>query len=75
VEIFRSYLKDSRPIPCYKITDSADPHIKFIEVGFIQWYLSKRIQEWIAFRGERLDKTGLHNASRTGKRAFLREFY
>ncbi len=75
VEILNSYLKDSRPIPCYKRTDSADPHIKFIKVGFIQWYLSKRIQEWIAFGGERLHKTSLHNARRTGKRAFLRVFY
>ncbi len=74
-EYFRSYLKDSRPIPCYKRIDSADPHFEFIEVGFIQWYLNKRIQEWIAFGGERLHKTGLQNARRTGKRAFLREFY
>jgi len=72
---FRSYLRDSRPIPCYKRLDSADPNFEFIEVGFIQWYLSKRILEWIAFGGERLLKTGFHNARRTGNRAFLREFY
>ena len=36
---------------------------------------SKRILEWIAFGGERLHKTGFHNARRTGKRVFLREFY
>ncbi len=28
-ENFRSYLKDPRPIPCYKRTDNADPHIEF----------------------------------------------
>jgi hypothetical protein len=68
-------LKDSRPIPCYRRIDSSDPQIKFIEVGFILWYLSKRIQEWIAFGGERLHQTGLHNARRTGNRAFLRDFH
>jgi hypothetical protein len=67
--------EDSRPIPCYKRTDSSDPQIKFIEVGFIQWYLRERIQEWIAFGGEGFHKTGLHNARRTGNSAFLRDFY
>jgi hypothetical protein len=68
-------LKDSRPIPSYKRIDSADPHFEFNEVGFIQWYLSKRIQEWIAFGGERLHKIGINHARSTGKRAFLMEFY
>ncbi len=67
------YLKDSRPVPCYWTTDKTK--LEFIEVSIIQWYLSKRILEWIAFGGQNLHQIGISNTRRTRRRAFLRPFY
>lgn len=75
VENLNDYLKDSRPIPCYRRSDKTKFEFEFIEVPFIQWYLSKRISEWIAFGGQRLHQTGIHLTRTSGRRAFLRPFY
>ncbi len=75
VENLNDYLKDSRPIPCYRRPNKAQLKFEFIEVPFIQWYLSKRIAEWIAFGGQRLHQAGINNTRGTGRRAFLRPFY
>jgi hypothetical protein len=75
VDNLNDYIKDPRPIPCYRRADKSNFEFEFIEVPIIQWYLSKRISEWIAFGGHRLYQTGIHNTRSTGRRAFLRPFY
>jgi hypothetical protein len=75
VENLNDYLRDSRPIPCYRRADKTKFQFEIIEVPIIQWYLSKRISEWIAFGGERLHQIGISNTRSTGRRAFLRPFY
>ena len=75
VDILNDYIKDSRPIPCYRRADKTKLEFEFIEVPIIQCYLSKRISEWFAFGGIRLYQTGIYNTRSTGRRAFLRPFY
>ena len=75
VETLNDYIRDSRPIPCYRRADKTKLEFEFIEVPIIQWYLSKRISEWIAFGGLRLYQTGIYLTRSTGRRAFLRPFY
>jgi hypothetical protein len=47
VDNLNQYIGDSRPIPPYLGG-------KQIEEPFLEWYLAKRIEEWVAFGGERL---------------------
>jgi hypothetical protein len=61
-------ISDSRPIPWYK-------EGKPIELGFLEWYLSKRIQEWVAFGGEIAFDKGFLLALSYNKKAFHRAFY
>jgi hypothetical protein len=62
------YISDSRPIPWYK---GGKP----IELGFLEWYLSKRIQEWVAFGGEIAFDKGFLLALSYNKKAYHRAFH
>ncbi len=56
VEGLNQYIEDLRPIPTYKGENK-------IKIPVIQWYISRKIEEWVALGGERLNKN------------FKREFY
>ncbi len=61
-------IEDHRPIPTYKGGNK-------IQIPVIQWYLSKKIEEWVALGGERpLDK-GQNLADYYKNNNFKREFY
>jgi hypothetical protein len=68
VQGLNKHIPDSRPIPCYK---GGKP----IELGFLEWYLSKRIQEWVAFGGEIAFDKGYLLALSYNKKAFHRAFF
>jgi hypothetical protein len=61
-------LNDSRPLPNFKEGD-------IIPNGIFQWYLSKRIQEWIAFSGQIWHEKGETYARSFGNEAFKRDFH
>jgi hypothetical protein len=51
VEGLNQFIEEHRPIPTYKGGNK-------IKISVIQWYLSRKIEEWVAFGGERLQDKG-----------------
>ena len=68
VEGLNLTIEDHRPIPTYKGGNK-------IQIPVIQWYLSKKIEEWVALGGERLLDKGQNLADYSGNNKFKREFY
>ena len=68
VDNLNQYIADSRPIPPYLGG-------KQIEEPFLEWYLSKRIEEWVAFGGERLFEKGEYLVQSYKIKRFRRDFY
>jgi hypothetical protein len=75
VETLNQHLADFRPLACYRKVAKFKLQFEFIEEPIIQWYLSKRITEWIAFGGQRFYQIGIYNTRNYQKRALLRQFY
>jgi len=68
VEGLNKFIEDYRPIPTYKGGNK-------IKIPVIQWYLSRKIEEWVAFGGERLLDQGQYPAESNKNSKFKREFY
>lgn len=68
VEDLNHYIEDHRPIPTFKGGNK-------IKIPVIQWYLSRKIEEWIAFGGERALERGQYLAGVHQNQKFKREFY
>ncbi len=68
VEGLNQYIEDLRPIPTYKGGSK-------IKIPVIQWYLSRKIEEWVALEGERLLDKGQHLAGINRNKNFKRDFY
>ena len=68
VEGLNQYIEDLRPIPTYKGGNN-------IKTPVIQWYLSRKIEEWVALGGERLLDKGQYLAGINRNKNFKREFY
>jgi hypothetical protein len=68
VEGLNQYIEDLRPIPTYKGGNK-------IKISVIQWYLSRKIEEWVALGGERLLDKGQYLAGIHRNKNFKREFY
>jgi hypothetical protein len=68
VDNLNQYIGDSRPIPPYLGG-------KQIEEPFLEWYLAKRIEEWVAFGGERLFEKGEYLVQSYKIKRFRRDFY
>lgn len=68
VEGLNHFIEDHRPIPTYEGG-------KKIPVPVIQWYLSRKIEEWSALGGERALEKGAFLARTHRDRKFKREFY
>ena len=68
VEGLNKFIEDYRPIPTYKGGNK-------IKIPVIQWYLSRKIEEWVAFGGERLLDQGHYLAESKKNNKFKREFY
>ncbi len=64
----RVKIEDHRPIPTYKGGNK-------IKIPVIQWYLSKKIEEWVALGDERLLDKGQFLASTYKNKNFKRVFY
>jgi hypothetical protein len=62
------YIEDHRPIPTYIGGNK-------IKIPVIQWYLSRKIEEWVALGGERLLDKGQFLAGTYRKKNFKRELY
>jgi hypothetical protein len=62
------YIEDLRPIPTYKGGNK-------IKIPVIQWYLSRKIEEWVTLGGERLLDKGQYLAGINKNKNFKREFY
>jgi hypothetical protein len=68
VEGLNQYIEDHRPIPTYKGGNK-------IQIPVIQWYISKKIEEWVAFGADRLLEKGQFLAGSKKNKKFKREFY
>jgi hypothetical protein len=68
VEGLNLTIENHRPIPTYKGGNK-------IQIPVIQWYLSKKIEEWVALVGERLLDKGQNLAVYYKNNNLKREFY
>jgi hypothetical protein len=68
VEGLKHFIEDHRPIPTYKDGDK-------IKVPVIQWYFSRKIEDWVALGGERALEKGQFLAGIYRNRKFKRDLY
>jgi hypothetical protein len=68
VENLNYSIEDHSPIPTY-------PGGTKIGIPVLQWYLSCKIQEWVAFGGERVLEQGQFLSGFQRNKQFKREFY